>query len=296
MSDQSAASEIASQFANQEDSATVEGENQQIAGEEIKEHVESEDDGFGRKFSALSRKDKEFRDERASWENEKQELEQYRAEKAQREEDKNKQEPQMSIEQRLRRDPLGTLKELGMSYEKLTELALNDGKLDSESNMRNQFEDLESKFETKYGAEIKSLQDKLEEKDNQETEAREQKAVTEFTDKISTHLEENQADYELISAYKANDLVFDVIEAHYNDTNRVLDIADACKAVESHLLSDYQKLGKIEKLQAKEAPKPNLFETPTLSNAQSAQAQKSTEKIVSNEESKANAASLIRWD
>lgn len=284
----SAASEIAATFSAE---AVEETENQTIAGEEIKEHS-SDDDGFNRKFAALSRQEKEFRDERTSWQQEKAELEEYRAAKAAESE-----APQMSIEQRLKRDPLGTLKDLGLSYDRLTELALNDGKLDSESLMNNKLDDMNAKWEETYGSKIKQLEDQLAEKAAAEVNSRQEAAVQEYKGKIESHITENTADFELISAYKANDLVFDVIETHYNETNRVLEISDACKAVEEHLLSEYKKLGKINKLQPEQETKPNLFESPpTLSNAQSAQASTTTERKLTNEESKANAASLIRWD
>ena len=201
------------------------------------------------KFAALSRKDKEFRDEQASWQEEKAELEALRSEKAAKASESDA--PQMSIEQRLKRDPLGTLKDLGLSYDKLTELALNDGKLDSESLMNNKLDDMNSKWEETYGSKIKQLEEQIAEKEAAEITGKQEQAVEGFKDNINAHLTENEADFELISAYKANDLVFDVIETHYNETNRVLEISDACKAVEEHLLTEYQKLSKIEKLQAK---------------------------------------------
>ena len=284
-----AASEIAATFSTEAEPVEA------VTTEQTKEHS-STDDGFDRKFAALSRKDKEFRDEQASWQEEKAELEALRSEKAAKASESDA--PQMSIEQRLKRDPLGTLKDLGLSYDKLTELALNDGKLDSESLMNNKLDDMNSKWEETYGSKIKQLEEQIAEKEAAEITGKQEQAVEGFKDNINAHLTENEADFELISAYKANDLVFDVIETHYNETNRVLEISDACKAVEEHLLTEYQKLSKIEKLQAKQEAKPSLFtESPTtLSNAQSAQASTSTERKLSVEESKANAASLIRWD
>lgn len=290
----STASEIAAQFSAQEESNQTESSAQEIAGEEIKEHSSSNDDGFDRKFAALSRKDKEFRDEQAAWQAEKEELEAYRAEKAQREQEPSA--PQMSLEQRLKRDPLGTLKEMNLSYDKLTELALNDGKLDSETALSIKMEDMTSEMDKKYSEKIKALEDQLAERDQKEASAREQKAVNEYKGKIESHITENAADFELISAYQANDLVFDVIEEHYNETSRVLDISDACKAVEAHLLSEYRKLDSIEKLKAKQETKP-IFESPTtLSNAQSAEAPKLSDRKVTNEESKSQAAKLLRWE
>ena len=41
-------------------------------------------------------------------------------------------EPEIPLEYKLKQNPLKALEEMGLSYEKLTELMLNDGKLTSE--------------------------------------------------------------------------------------------------------------------------------------------------------------------
>ena len=51
-----------------------------------------------------------------------------------------------------------------------------------------------------------------------------------------------QIQYELIQANEANDIIYDVIEEHYNETGRILDIEEAAEAVESYLEEEAEKL------------------------------------------------------
>ena len=81
-----------------------------------------EEDGFSRKFAALSRKEREFRTQQTQWDQDKAELEEYRSSKqaealAAQEAEANKPEVK-SLEHRLRRNPLETLNELGLDYER----------------------------------------------------------------------------------------------------------------------------------------------------------------------------------
>lgn len=306
------AAEIAqSAFAQQEDNGTSISEPEVFAGVEATEHTDTEDDSaqandddqFSRKFAALSRQDREFRQKEAAWKDEREELDRYRQQSQDAEAAKDAEKPTMPLEHRLRRDPLGTLAEMGLDYEMLTSLAINDGKMTPEMQMKLNMEDMDSRFEDRYGSKIKALEDQLAERDEQEKANIEDKAVVEFQNKISSHLSESPADYELITANEAEDLVYDVIAQHYESTDRILDIKDAAEAVEQHLMEEAEKLfklDKISKLRGASQPqiKPEqLFESPTtLSNVQSAQTPKLADRKLTNEESKASAAQLIRWD
>ena len=296
----SAASEIA---ASLEASETQESENQ-FGGVEAVEHNEeaaqAEEDGFSRKFAALSRKEREFREHQSQWDADRAELEEYRRSKQEAESKANQKEEQMPLDYRLKRNPLETLAELGLDYETLTNLAINDGKMTPEMQMKLMQEDMLSSVDKKYGSRIEELQNQLEAKEQAEAQYKEQKAVAEFNNKISSHIESNAEAYELINANGANDLVYDVIEQHYNETERVLDIKDAAEAVESYLMEEAEKFMKLNKIKKLSQPQdePKLFrESPTtLSNVQSASTPKLAERKLSIEESKKSAAQLIKWD
>ena len=56
-----------------------------------------------------------------------------------------------------------------------------------------------------------------------------------FQEEIGSFVSQNE--YELINASEANGLVYDVIEEHYNDTGRILDMKEAADAVDNASVS-----------------------------------------------------------
>jgi len=254
----------------------------------------SQDLDFSRKFSALSRKEKQLRERESEWEAKMAEMEQ---KLATYESQKEEPAPELPLEFRLKKNPLETLSEMGLSYDKLTELALNDGKLTSDMQMQLMRDELQTNFMSK----IEKLESKLADKEKQEEEARYQDVVTGFNNEIKQFISQNPENYELISSTDdAHELIYDVIERHYNDTNEVLDIKDAATAVESYLEEEAKKYIKLKKISS-------LMETPeepatkvqapsfTLSNDHAATSSSVAAAKLSPEESKAKAAQLIKW-
>ena len=78
--------------------------------------------------------------------------------------------------------------------------------------------------------------------------------MREITDTVNSNEK-----YELIQANSAVQLVYDVIEAHYNDTKNVLPIDEAAEHVENYLFEESKKLLNMKKLQS-------LFNTPQASS------------------------------
>ena len=72
-----------------------------------------------------------------------------------------------------------------------------------------------------------------------------------FQDEIGDFVKQNGEDYELIGASEAEGLVYDVIEEHYNETGRILDLKEAADAVESYLEEEAGKLMKLKKISAR---------------------------------------------
>ena len=93
-----------------------------------------------------------------------------------------------------------------------------------------------------------------------------------------------------------------MINEHYQETNRILDIQDAAEAVEEHLLEEARKFTSLKKLSASqsqeesEEPITEQRQSPvTLSNAHTAQASQPAESKLSDEQSKARMAELLKW-
>lgn len=246
---------------------------------------------FAAKFAALSRKEKAIKQRESQLQQQMQQLEQ----RLKQIEAQGKEvESFKSLPDRLKREPLKVLEESGLKFEQLAEMVLNDGKPTQDMVLQ--------EYEKKVMAKMQELEAKLAEKEQKEQEAKYEAALQQFQAQLTDFINKTE-DYELIRANDAVDLVYEVIEKHHNDTGEILSNKEASDAVEAYLLEEAKKLVDREKvkklLQPTAEPKPKTAPTgaKTLSNAQAAQAPKqSTAKFMSDEDSKREAAKLIRWD
>lgn len=265
------------------------------AAEEVESSLEAahepERDDFSRKFAALSRREKEIRAKEAEYDQRIADLEhQFSAREPQK-------EPEIPFDVQLRQNPLKALESVGLSYDKLTELALNDGKLTPEMQMKLMREELETDYKSKF----EDLENRLVEKEQSLEEQRYEDTKTGFQHEIESFVNSSGEEYELIRANEANDVVYDVIEEHYNETGKILDIKEAAEAVESYLEEETSKLLKLGKVRSKfnignNEQEPQRQSQVTLSNAHSAQANERVARELSNEESKRAMAEMLKWD
>ena len=273
--------------------SSIEYEDQGYVAENYDEpQEESSQDQFASKFAALSRKEKALRDREADYESKFEEMERRLAEY-----EAQSQEPEVDWEQLLRRDPLRALEEAGLGYDKLTELALNDGKLTPDMQMAAMREEIERDYRRKF----EDLEERLHAKEEAEAGEYYNSVQENFQYEIGNFINENNETYELINASEADTLVYDVIEEHYNETGRILDLKDAADAVESYLEEEAGKLMKLKKLSGRLDYNPEeLFEPEsqvTLSNDHAAQVvHENAQRMLSTEESKARAARMLQWD
>jgi len=160
-------------------------------------------------------------------------------------------------------------------------------------------EELEGDYKKKFD----DLENRLLEKEKSDEQRRYDDIQRGFKNEINEYVDSNLEKYELIKANEANELVYDVIEEHYNDSGRILDIEEAAQAVENYLEEEAEKLLKLGKLRSKfnlkddveqeESPRQSQV---TLSNAMSAQANERVDRKLSDDESKALAAKMLKWD
>ena len=100
----------------------------------------------------------------------------------------------------------------------------------------------------------------------------------------------------------ATDVVYDVIEEHYNETGRILDIKEAVEAVESYLEEEAEKLLNLGKVKNRLTSMRDEYEQPqrqsqtTLSNSHSAQGNERVARKLTDEESKSAMAKMLQWD
>ena len=253
----------------------------QVESNEFKDLEPSQDSEFDRKFAALSRKEKALRDREL-------ELEKKYGNK----------EKEIPLERRIRSNPLKALEELGLDYDKLTELALNDGRLTPDMQMKLMREELENDYKEKFN----NLEQRLNAKEKMEEEAKYDAVKQGFVGEINSFISENKNDFEYVAHNNATDVVYDVIEEHYNETGRILDIKEAVQAVESYLEEEAEKLLNLGKVKNRLTSMRDEYEQPqrqsqtTLSNAHSAQANERVARKLSDEESKSAMARMLQWD
>ena len=271
--------------------SSIEYEDQGYVADSYDQPQEGSQDQFASKFAALSRKEKALRDREAEYEARFEDMQHRLAEY-----ENQSSEPDVDWESMLRNDPLGALEEVGLGYDKLTELALNDGKLTPDMQLAAMREEMESEYRRKF----EDLENRLTEKEQAEENAYYDAVQNNFQEEIGSFVAQNPEKYELIEASNANDLVFDVIEEHYNETGSILDIEEAADAVEDYLEQEANKFMKLRKISSRLGVDPReleQLEQVTLSNDHSAQVQyDGANRMLSDEESKARSARMLQWE
>lgn len=269
--------------------ADTEIKSAEKTAEEIAKDQQAE--RFAAKFAALSRKEKEIRTREAAMQKQLADLEaKINSIKSQEEEITKFR----NLPSRLKQEPLKVLEESGLSFQQLAEMVLNDGKPTQDMVMQ--------EYEKKVMGKVQELEQKLAEKEAKEAQERHEAALGQFKAQL-TDFVNNNAEYELIKANDAVEVVYELIEQHYAETQQILSNKEASDAVEEYLLEEAKKLvdrDKVKKLLTPPTPTkpaaPTGKTSTTLSNAQAAQAPKSgAAKKMSNEESMLEAAKLIKW-
>lgn len=189
---------------------------------------------------------------------------------------------------------------LGLNYDELTRSQLADGEIPPDVQIKK----IEEKFDAFKTAKEQEDQQRAEEQKRLAAE-QEQTAISNFKTEINTYLKDNTARYELIAFENQEQLVFDVIDEHYNRTlntetgiGKVMNIKEAADKVEEYLEQKEIKRKELNKTKAiwaavpkaslQEAAKPQANQrTPikTLTNQLSARVQTpTTNRVISDEE------------
>jgi len=160
---------------------------------------------------------------------------------------------------------------------------------------------MREELETDYRSKFEDLENRLVEKEKSLEEQRYEDIKLGFQNEIESFVNSNGEEFELIKANDANDVVYEVIEEHYNETGKILDIKEAAQAVESYLEDEAEKLLKLGKLRSKFnvgdiEQEPQRQSQVTLSNAHSAQANERVARKLSDDESKRAMAQMLQWD
>lgn len=171
-------------------------------------------------------------------------------------------------------NPLDALKQLGLTYEQITEFVLNDNKPTPNAEVMSVRQELEE-----FKRAQREEQEKLLEQ-QREMQTREQQAIIEsFREEVGEYVSQHAETYELTNLYGGANLVSDVIEEHFKQSGKLLTIPEAAKLVEEHYEELARKAQQTKKFAATKqqvastqaqtaAPAPRMG--PTLSNDLSA--------------------------
>ncbi len=276
---------------------TTAGQITEVATPEAAPVVEvpkKEDDFLAPKFAALTRKEKAIRAQESAIRAREADLNKRMAELEAR---SNTEKQNVStFETEFKKNPLKTMQKYGVTFDQLTEMQLNEQNPTTEMMI----ERLRAELDEKYSKELNGVKESLKEKEERQAAEAYQAAVESYKTEINQFIGQNPDAYELIVANGATDLMFETAEVYYQTTGKVPSLEEVAQAVESHLEEEANKIFKLKKFQtakpeASTAVKPAQT-APTLSNTLAAQVPKSGTKQLSDEQSKREAAKLLRWE
>lgn len=209
----------------------------------------------------------------------------------------------------LKRDPQGTIAKAGLSFQQLVDMQINGGKPTADMAIQTLTEQVQ--------ALTRQFQERDETAKTTAAETEKQQAVDDFKGSIKSWVDEHTSECPIVSAENQIDLVYSVIDNHYRETNRVLEVADAVKYVEEYLRPQRESTWKALGLSPSDPPPesdpkdeqkgdPQSAETSgqraegqprtrTLTNNQTAVSTPPVEHLLSDEESIARAAEKLRF-
>lgn len=156
-------------------------------------------------------------------------------------------EPELSWEEKARRNPFSALQELGYSADDILQIMANDGNIPDSINERFTKKEKESALERK----IAELEARLEQRDVETAQVDVDAQIAQFQQQIKQEVLVDPERFELIAATDSFDLVYDLIEANYKETGRILEISEAALALEEHLLAEHkERIGGSKKLKS----------------------------------------------
>ncbi len=184
-------------------------------------------------------------------------------------------------------NPLQFLDHVGTSYEDVTQQVLKGNVPDPTADIRQ---------------ELAALRKDLGDRQVREEASRREAALDEARSLVTSFVDTSE-DYPLTKTAGMQDLVFQRIYDHYNNTGEALSEASAAKEVEDYLSGVVDKLSELDLVKAKTQPKEQVTEAPdivklasTLTNAHSAQTATRQEKgMLSDAESLQQAAAMLEY-
>lgn len=241
-------------------------------------------------FAKLTRREREIQ----------RQAQEFKAEKARIEQEIKELNEYKSLREKAKLDPLALTRHFGLDYKQLTNQILNDDKPTTDNEISYLKEQVEKLRAEKQLEHQKAEQEKAE------------KTINSFKSDMVSYLESQGDKYELIKTFNAYDQVMNSVYEHWKQTGEYLKVDEVADELESQMELEARKLLGLKKLTPKQEQQvaealetkdqatteaPKSFEPPkTLTNKMAAQtAPVKPSALLSEEESKAAAAKLLRW-
>lgn len=167
-------------------------------------------------------------------------------------------------------NPLEALKQLGLTYDQITQFMLNGQKPTPELEMQGIKQEIE-----KLRTEQADKERKQVEQQQAQAKADYQRTLSEFDQEVQDFVKSNSEKYELTSMYNGEAIVRATIEQHFAQTKKIMSVEEATELVEKYFEDQVTAAQKTKKFQAKQSPKEasqpkkemgSKQPTPTLSN------------------------------
>lgn len=159
---------------------------------------------------------------------------------------------------RLSEDPLSVLNDAGVSYEKLTELILQQPNQNDPT-----IRALKSEIEA-----LKNKYNEGEKKQQEQITQQYQQAMKQIGTEVKL-LVDGDAEYETIKETGMYDAVSELIEQTYQSEGYLMDISEAAKEVENYLVEEAMKMSQLKKVQSRSKPADTPQAQASASNTQS---------------------------
>ena len=238
---------------------------------------------LARKEREIQRQAHEYKQQKARFEQEAKELAEYK-----------------SLKERAKADPLALTRHFGLDYKQLTNQILNDDKPTTDMELMTLKEQVEQ-LKAERQLEIQKQE-----------QANTEKTINAFKSEMVSFLEGQGEKYELIKSFNAYDQVMNTVYEHWKETGEYLQVNEVADQLEAQMEAEARKLLSLKKLSPKQAeqvaealdakegaaPEPQKPFQPakTLTNQMNTQAPiAKPAALLSEEESKRQAAKLLRW-
>ena len=126
-------------------------------------------------------------------------------------------------------NPIDALKQLGLTYEQITEYVLNDNKPTPSAEVQSVRQELEE-----FKRVQREEQQRLVEQQKAMIAQEQQQIISAFRDEVNDYVTQHSETYELTALYGGHNLVSDVVEEHFKQSGKLLTIPEAAKLVEEH--------------------------------------------------------------